>query len=181
MTEIDALKRLNDDVPPATPLALARARQRALTPQPAERRSTGRRRMVLAGALAGTLAVGAALLGRRHAAVAATAFQPEGVAPGTEGHRARGVGHELVPSVDRVTAVAVLKRDDRAPVDGDAEHLVLAFLAVRVGDRDSESDLRPDVERPHPVLAWREMDCQPTRRARTASDLTLALSRLRFE
>lgn len=58
MTEIDALKRLNDDVPPATPLALARARQRALTPQPAERRSTGRRRMVLAGALAGTLAVG---------------------------------------------------------------------------------------------------------------------------
>ncbi len=58
MTEIDALKRLNDDVPPATPLALARARQRVLTPQPAERRSTGRRRMVLAGALAATLAVG---------------------------------------------------------------------------------------------------------------------------
>jgi hypothetical protein len=58
MTEIDALKRLNDDVPPATPLALAKARQRALTPQPAERRSSGRRRLVLVGALAGTLAVG---------------------------------------------------------------------------------------------------------------------------
>ena len=58
MTEIDALKRLNDDVPPATPLALARARQRVLSGQSAERRSTGRRRMVLAGALAGTLAVG---------------------------------------------------------------------------------------------------------------------------
>jgi hypothetical protein len=58
MTEIDALKRLNDDVPPATPLALAKARQRALTPRSAERRPTGRRRMVLAGALAGTLAVG---------------------------------------------------------------------------------------------------------------------------
>ncbi|HZX05844.1 CU044_5270 family protein [Kribbella sp.] len=58
MTEIDALKRLNDDVPPATPLALARARQRVLVPQPAARRSTGRRRMVVAGALAGTLAVG---------------------------------------------------------------------------------------------------------------------------
>lgn len=58
MTEIDALKRLNDDVPPATPLALARARQRVLTPQPSERRPTGRRRLVLVGALAGTLAVG---------------------------------------------------------------------------------------------------------------------------
>jgi hypothetical protein len=58
MNEIDALKRLNDDVPPATPLALAKARQRALNPHPAERRSSGRRRMVLAGALAGTLAVG---------------------------------------------------------------------------------------------------------------------------
>lgn len=58
MTEIDALKRLHEDVPPANPLALARARQRLLTAQPAERRSAGRRRMVLVGALAGTLAVG---------------------------------------------------------------------------------------------------------------------------
>ncbi|GAA1143692.1 hypothetical protein GCM10009630_47610 [Kribbella jejuensis] len=58
MTEIDALKRLNHDVPPADPLVLARARQRVLTPQPAKRRSTGARRMVLAGALAGTLAAG---------------------------------------------------------------------------------------------------------------------------
>ncbi|WP_406046651.1 CU044_5270 family protein [Kribbella sp. NBC_00889] len=57
MNEIDLLKRVRDDVPPPDPIALARARQRLLTPSPV-RRSVGRRRVLVAGAVAATLAVG---------------------------------------------------------------------------------------------------------------------------
>ncbi|TCC51056.1 hypothetical protein E0H75_13005 [Kribbella capetownensis] len=57
MNEIDLLKRVRDDVPPADPVALARARQRVLTPSPV-RRFVGRRRVLVAGAVAATLAVG---------------------------------------------------------------------------------------------------------------------------
>lgn len=57
MTEIDLLKRVRDDVPAPDPLALARARQRLLTPPPVRRRVT-RGRVLVAGGLALTLAGG---------------------------------------------------------------------------------------------------------------------------
>ncbi|MEV0802697.1 CU044_5270 family protein [Kribbella sp. NPDC050281] len=57
MNEIDLLKRVRDDVPPPDPIALARARQRLLTSSPV-RRSVGRRRVLVAGTVAATLAVG---------------------------------------------------------------------------------------------------------------------------
>jgi hypothetical protein len=57
MTELDLLKRLRGDVPPPDPLALARARQRLLTPPPVRRRAT-RPRLLVAGALGLTLAGG---------------------------------------------------------------------------------------------------------------------------
>ena len=72
----------------------------------------------------------------------------------------RRIGNELVPSLHRVTAVAVPKRDERPPVDLDAEHLVLTFLAVRVGDRKGESGLRTDVERSQDRLTRREVESQ---------------------
>ena len=58
MNEIDLLKRVRDDVPPPTPVALARARQRLVPQPPVRRRSTSRRRVLVAGALAATLAAG---------------------------------------------------------------------------------------------------------------------------
>ena len=58
MNEIDLLKRVRDDVPPPTPIALARARQRLLTQPPVRRRATSRRRVLVAGVLAATLAAG---------------------------------------------------------------------------------------------------------------------------
>ncbi|MGY4771062.1 CU044_5270 family protein [Kribbella sp. CWNU-51] len=58
MNEIDLLKRVRDDVPPPTPVALARARQRLVIQPPVRRRSTSRRRVLVAGALAATLAAG---------------------------------------------------------------------------------------------------------------------------
>jgi hypothetical protein len=58
VNEIDLLKRVRDDVPQPDPIALARARQRLLTPPPVRRRPATLRRTVLAGALAATLAGG---------------------------------------------------------------------------------------------------------------------------
>ena len=58
MNEIDLLKRVRDDVPPPTPVALARARRRLVTQPPVRRHSTSRRRVLVAGALAATLAAG---------------------------------------------------------------------------------------------------------------------------
>jgi hypothetical protein len=57
MTEIDLLKRVRDDVQDPDPLVLARARQRLLTPPPVRRR-VPRRRVLVAGGLALTLAGG---------------------------------------------------------------------------------------------------------------------------
>jgi hypothetical protein len=58
MNEIDLLKRVRDDVPPPDPIALARARQRLATQSPVRRNPVGRRRVIVAGALAATLAAG---------------------------------------------------------------------------------------------------------------------------
>jgi len=56
MNEIDLLKRVRDDVPPPAPIALARARQRLVTEHPVRRPSVARRRVLVAGTLAATLA-----------------------------------------------------------------------------------------------------------------------------
>jgi hypothetical protein len=58
MNEIDLLKRVRHDVPAPDPIAMARARQRLHSRTPVRRRSTGQRRVLVAGALAATLAAG---------------------------------------------------------------------------------------------------------------------------
>ncbi|MFD7158326.1 CU044_5270 family protein [Kribbella sp. NPDC059898] len=71
MTEIDLLKRVRDDVPDPDPYVLARTRHLLTAPEPANPRRIVRRRVLVAGGLALTLAGGfliADVVTRDHAA-----------------------------------------------------------------------------------------------------------------